>query len=107
MIESSRKYGSRPKIYTYDDGAADDNAEQLFDKLVGQVKRYKEITNSPERLTEEQYAYIADKLLEYMRNFISERHCLMNKKEEYPKAFSFSVVIQILDECVQYIKKLT
>lgn len=97
--------GADAKIYTYDDGAAGGNAEQIFDKIVGQVKRYKEITNSPDRLTEEQYVYIADKLLEYMRNFISNRHNLMHKKEEYPKEFLFSEVISILDNCVQFIEK--
>lgn len=97
--------GADAKIYTYDDGAAGGDAGQLFNKIVGQIKRYKEITNSPDRLTEEQYEYIADKLLEYMRNFISKRHSLMHKKEEYPKTFSFSDVINILDSCVQYIER--
>ncbi len=97
--------GAYANIYVYPDRKKKYDAVYLFDKIVEQVKRYKEITHSTEHLIEEQYKYIADKLLSYMRNFVSERHRLMQEKKEYVKNFSFLDIISILDDCVLYIEK--
>lgn len=97
--------GADAGIYIYDDNTRGCDVENLFAKIVRQVMRYKEITHSPEQLTLEQFEYIADKLLDYIRNFISKRHCLMQKNKEYAKEFSFAEVIAILDNHVRYIEK--
>ena len=92
--------GDDVKIYTYEDEAINYDAQYLFQKIVEQVRRYKDITHSQDNLTEKQYEYIADKLLNYMRNFISIRHQLMQKDVVYSKSFSFQKLIEIMDDCV-------
>lgn len=93
------------EIYVYDDGADNCPSENFFGKIVGQVRRYKEMQNGQEHLTDEQYEYIADKLLDFMRNFVSERHRSMQENRDYAKDFSFSEVIRILDECVRHAER--
>lgn len=86
------------ELYPYDDNIKFCNGNELYEKIVEQVKAYKCITKSSDNLIKEQYEYIADKLVGYMREQILSRHELMRNKKKYKKFIPFADMIQILDE---------
>lgn len=88
------------KIYQYDEGAVYCRPDEIYSKIVEQVQRYRQNAQSETPLIKEQYEYIADKLLSYMRRHILERHQLMQEGENYSKQFSFQEIIVILDESI-------
>lgn len=88
------------KLYQYYKNETSYDVEKLFSIIVEQVKRYKKITKSQEQLIDEQYEYIADKLLNFMRKFILERHKLMQENRKYQKQFSFQNIFLLLDESI-------
>lgn len=86
------------ELYLYDDNIKSCNGNELYEKIVEQVEAYKCITKSSDNLIKEQYEYIADKLVGYMREQILSRHELMQNKKKYKKYIPFADMIQILDE---------
>lgn len=86
------------KVYKYADKIMHCSPEDIYTKIVDQVRRYKKLTQPGEHLINEQYEYIADKLLSYMRGHILRRHQLMQRGESYSKVFAFREIIRILDE---------
>lgn len=86
------------KLYLYDGNIKSCNGKELYEKIVEQVEQYKCITKSSDNLIKEQYEYIADKLVGYMRKQILNRHELMQNKKKYKKYIPFAKMIQILDE---------
>lgn len=88
------------KLFRYNNNNASCDIEKLFEEIVKQIKNYKKLIKNQENLTKEQYEYIADKLLCYMRNHISERHQLMQKNKKYERQFLFKDIVQILDQSI-------
>lgn len=86
------------ELYLYDGNIKSCNGNELYEKIVEQVEKYKCITKSSDNLIKEQYEYIADKLVGYMREQILSRHELMRNKKKYKKHIPFAEMIQILDE---------
>ena len=86
------------KLYRYDDGGWSCRPDDIYSKIVEQVRRYRQIAQPQTPLIDAQYEYIADKLLSYMRKHILERHRLMQEKRNYSKQFSFGEIIEILDK---------
>lgn len=86
------------KLYQYEGNVQFGSEDDLFQKIVEQVEEYKRITKSSDHLIKEQYEYIADKLLGYMRNFILDRHESKKKNKEYQIGFWFQDIIRIMDE---------
>ncbi len=68
------------ELYLYDGNIKSCNGNELYEKIVEQVEKYKCITKSSDNLIKEQYEYIADKLVGYMREQILSRHELMQKR---------------------------
>lgn len=86
------------ELYQYDDGEWSCKPDDIYSKIVGQVRRYRQITQPETSLIDAQYEYIADKLLSYMRGHILERHRLMQEGKKYSRHFSFGEIIEILDK---------
>lgn len=82
------------KLYSYDDKKLYCEGTELFKKIVAQVKRYK---NNDKNITEEQYVYIADSLLHYMRNHVLHRHHVMRKNGNIKAEISFGDLFDIMD----------
>ena len=85
-------------LYQYDSSQQYSNEDELFDRIVKQVKEYKSLTESNNNLTDNQYEYIANKLLGYIRRHILKRHELMKKNLKCHKGLFFKDMIQIMDE---------
>lgn len=83
------------KLYEYEDRNKYCNGTEIYCKIIEQIKRYKkndrEITNS-------QYEYIANKLLDNMRNHILERHISKQKNGDYQKTISFIQIQKVLND---------
>ncbi len=88
------------ELYPYDDNIKFCSGNELYEKIVDQVETYKHITKSSDNLIKEQYEYIADKLVSYMRKQILSRHELMKNKKKYKKHIPFAAIMQILDEAL-------
>lgn len=82
------------KVYEYEDKKKYCNGSDIFYKIVEQVKRYK---YNDDNINDNQYEYIANKLLNIMREHILKRHKLKQKKGNYGKAISFCDIQNILN----------
>ncbi len=89
------------ELYAYDDaGTYHCDTKRLFGWIVETVKEYKILVNSREHLTEEQYEFIANKLLQYIREAIANRHWKKRQNKEYQSHISFQDIMKILDDSV-------
>lgn len=82
------------KLYSYEDNKLYCEGTKLFNKIVEQVRRYKNFDN---HISEGQYDYIADRLLHYMRNHVLRRHLAMQKGGNIVLEISFADLFDILD----------
>ncbi len=85
------------ELYRFDNGARHCESDEIYERIVEQVQRYRQITQPAEPLIDVQYEYIADKLLSYMRKHILERHRLMQEGSDYSRQISFGELIDVLD----------
>ena len=93
-----KEIDEKVKLYKYEDDQKFGGEDDLFDRIVRQIKEYRKITKNFDYLTDKQYEYIGDKLLGYMRKYILERHELSKRKSKYHKSILFNEIIQIMDE---------
>lgn len=84
-------------LFQYNDKKLYCEGTELFKKIVEQVKRYK---NNDKNIANEQYEYITDKLLHYMRGHILKRHHTMQKNGIIKTDISFNEIAKILDESI-------
>lgn len=90
------------QVYQYDDGRRFCSGNDVFLKIVEQVKRYKHYDPAT---TPEQYEFIADKLLHKMREHVIERHKAIQAGGSCEKSIMFNVIIHILnDDLLNYEK---
>ncbi len=90
------------QVYQYEDEKMFCPGTDVFKKIVGQVKRYKQDDNA---ITLEQYEYIADKLLHYMRGHVIKRHHRKQQGETFEKWIAFRDIINILNDSLSYSEK--
>lgn len=89
------------ELYAYDDaGTYHCDTKELFGWIVETVTEYKMLVKSQEHLTEEQYEFIANKLLQYIRGEIAERHWKKRQNKKYQSHISFQDIMKILDDSV-------
>ncbi len=93
-----KEIDEKVKIYKYDTSRSFGNEDDLFNRIIEQIKEYRRITKCLDNLTDMQYEYIADKLLGYMRKYILQRHELRKRNLECHKSLPFKEIIQIMDE---------
>jgi hypothetical protein len=82
-------------LYEYEDRNKYCNGTNIYCKIIEQVKRYK---NNNKKITDSQYEYIANKLLDNMRNHILERHIAKQKNGDYQKTISFIQIQKVLND---------
>lgn len=93
-----KEIDEKVKLYKYDDGEKFSCEDNLFNRIVMQIKEYRRITKNLDYLTDKQYEYIGDKLLGYMRKYILERHESLKRKSKSQVSISFYEIIWIMDE---------
>ena len=90
------------QVYQYDDGRTSCSGNDVFLKIVEQVKKYKHYDPST---TPEQYEFVADKLLHKMREHVIERHKIIQAGGNCEKSITFNEIIHILnDDLLNYEK---
>ena len=87
------------KLYEYEDKKKYCSGPDVFEKIVEQIKRYK---NNDKSISQGQYEYIADKLLHNMRQHILTRHKCMQDNAIYTQQILFSEFIDILENTLSY-----
>lgn len=85
-------------IYKYDNGLNYFDATKIFDEIVKLVKTYK---GEVEGWSENQYKYLADKLLNYLDETILERHKNLQENKSVAKEISLSELQEIMDTFVE------
>lgn len=85
-------------IYKYDNGSNYFDATKIFDEIVKLVKKYK---GEVEEWSENQYKYLADKMLNYIDETILERHKDMQEKKNAKKEIPLSKLQEIMDSFVE------
>lgn len=85
-------------IYKYDNGLNYFDATKIFDEIVKLVKKYK---GEVEEWSENQYKYLADKLLNYIDKTILERHKNLQENKCVVKEISLSKLQEIMDTFVE------
>ena len=85
-------------IYKYDNGSNYFDATKIFDEIVKLVKKYK---GEVEEWSENQYKYLADKMLNYIDETILERHKNMQEKKKAEKEIPLSKLQEIMDTFVE------
>lgn len=89
-------------IYEYDNGLNYFDATEIFDEIVKYVKKYKgEVVG----WCEDQYKYLADKLLNYIDRMILERHKNLQEKKSTEKEISLRKLQEIMDSTVENSEK--
>ncbi|MDE7204312.1 MAG: hypothetical protein K2O91_21000 [Lachnospiraceae bacterium] len=81
-------------LFPYDSKKLYCEGKELFNKIVEQVRRYK---NNDKYISKGQYEYIADRLLHYMRNHVLQRHNAIQKGGIIKAEISFGDLFDILD----------
>ncbi|QNU68088.1 hypothetical protein EHE19_006525 [Ruminiclostridium herbifermentans] len=90
------------QVYQYEDGNTFCRGTDIFKKIVEQVKRYKQ---DDKNITLEQYEYITDKLLHYMRGHVIKRHQRKQKGVTFEKSIAFCDIINILNDSLENYEK--
>lgn len=85
-------------IYKYDNGLNYFEATKIFDEIVKLVKKYK---GEVEEWSENQYKYLADRLLNYIDKTILERHKNLQENKCVVKEISLSKLQEIMDTFVE------
>lgn len=85
-------------IYEYDNGLKYFDATKIFDEIVELVKKYK---GTVEGWTENQYKYLADKILNYIDKTILERHKKLQENNGVVKEISLSTIKDIMDSVIE------
>ena len=85
-------------IYKYDNGLNYFDAMKIFDEIVKLVKKYK---GEVEEWSENQYKYLADKLLNYIDKTILERHKNLQENKRVAKEILLSELQEIMDTFVE------
>lgn len=86
------------KIYSYDTGKSYCTGTEIFKYIVDYVIRYK---GNAEKFSQEQYEYIADKMLCFVERKILERHQFMQEGKKAPSSIPLSKFAKILDESIE------
>lgn len=89
------------QVYKYEDGKQFCNGTDVFQKIVEQVKRYKQNDIN----TTLEHEYIADMLLHYMRKHVIERHQKKQEGNTCEKSFALSFIIDILNNSLSNYEK--
>lgn len=84
-------------LYQYEDKRFYCEGIGLFDKIVEQVRKYK---NNDKNISKGQYEYIADSLLHYMRGHVLQRHHTSQKGGNIKAEILFNDFIDILDSSI-------
>lgn len=86
------------KLYSYDDGKNYCPGIEVFEHIVNYVIKYKDSRGS---FSQEQYEYIADKMLCFVEKKILKRHQLMREGRESPCSIPLCEFVKILDESIE------
>ncbi len=86
------------KIYGYENGEEYCSGTDVFSKIVGYVKKYKE---NKVCLSKDQYEYIADRMLRFVQDKILERHKLMQEKKEASWSIPLNKFSELLDGSIE------
>lgn len=86
------------KIYRYDTGKGFCTGTEIFEHIVKYVKKYK---SNKGNFCQEQYEYIADKMLSFVESKILERHQHMQEGKKVSKSIPLSMFMEILDEGIE------
>lgn len=89
-------------IYKYGDDKEFCDGEAIYDKIVHWIKDYKGEKLDGEEYTEEDFNYLADKLLDCMRKHIVERHKAIQENNPIQESIPFQKFIDILDGSLEY-----
>lgn len=85
-------------IYEYDNGLKYFDATKIFDEIVELVKKYK---GTVEGWTDNQYKYLADKILNYIDKTILERHKKLQENNCTVKTIPLSRIKEIMDSVIE------
>lgn len=83
------------KIYAYDNGKMYASADELLDNIKECIREYKK--DDIDKSAVLQIEYIANKILEFMRKHVIERHEAQKQKKKICKSIPFSKFIEILN----------
>ena len=83
------------QLYTYENGECHCCGTETFSKIVELIRRYK---GSTETLREEEYGYIADRVIRLVRDKILERHRLLQEKKDASQRIALKEFKKLLDE---------
>lgn len=83
------------KLYEYDNGKKHCCGTEVFSQIVEYVKKYKA---NAEELREEEYKYIADRILRFVQSKILERHNLIQENKEAIESISLGEFKTLLDQ---------
>ena len=89
---------SEVSIYKYDNGLNHFDGTKIFDGIVKLVKEYK---GNIAGWSENQYKYLADKILNYIDKTILERHKNLQEKKCVVREISLSKLQEIMDTFVE------
>lgn len=92
-------------IYKYEDDKEYCDGADIYDKIVHMIKEYKADKLDREQYTEEDFIYLADKLLDCMRKHIVERHKAIQDDKSVPETIPFQDFIDILDGSLEIYNK--
>lgn len=87
------------QVYKYEDGSTYCSGDEVFKKITDQIKIYKQYNDTT--ISDDQYKYIANSLLHFLRGHIVKRHKNIQNKIRCEKFILFSDIISILNESLE------
>lgn len=90
------------KVFQYENGDTFCSETEIYTKIKEQVKIYKK---NDKGISDSDYEYISDKLLNYMRTHVTQRHQKSQAKEKYEHSFPLSDIVNILDDDLNHYKQ--